>query len=1054
MKRILLIAAVICAWYMQAWAQENSAISGVVLSAETGQPVPGASVTISGVATAITDDVGRFQLSRSQKGAIMKVSAFGFAGKDLVVKGGEGQELTIQLHDETFKSVYRSTYTPHGRREWQATTGSVTSIANEGNYKKAATSLETLVQDEGLGVNTRLRSGMPGIGGNMYIWGFSSINANTQPLILIDGVPYENMLVTPSLISGNTITPLSGLEVKDIESITVLKDATSLYGSKGGNGAILIETAKALEQPTQIDVYAYAGVNLPPSHRYRMMNAGEYRSYLYEMKASSGDFSTQELQLLPYFDQRKPTQERWGWEGNRDYYRYNQETDWQKETFQNSLSQNYYISIKGGDDVAMYSMSVGYFDHQGTVKNTDFSRYTTQFNSQINVTRRLKMYANMNVAYNDRQLIYEGLSPNLNPLYVSLIKAPFMAPYRIDEWNVATPNLEQADVFNMTNPVALLGDKTAVSNNNYRFFGNIGATMDLTKGFELSGIFGITYDKTRERIFLPQRGLYHEPLSSGAVTNEMKELAAQYLQYYGDFNLSYKQTFMREHKVSGKLGVRYQTNSTECDWVLGYNSSSDDNTSIGSGTIAMASAFGELGSWKWLSFYLNGEYSYRNRYFVSYNMAMDASSRFGKEAEGLKIGEHVYGVFPSATASWLVSSEDFMSRLSMIDMLRLRVGYSVAGNDDIGNYRARLTYDSQNLFGFYGLVRYNIANPKLKWETNTKLNAGVDVAMLNERLSLSFDVFQSKTTDLLTLQQGEGYHGISTYAVNGGTMQNRGVELGIQGRIINTAFKWDMGVNIATYRNKVTALSENKVRTEVAGGTVLTQVGSPLGQFYGYKTDGVFATQEEANAAGLYIQRGGTAKPDTFAAGDVRFVSINGDKIIDERDMTVIGDPNPDFFGSIVSRMYWKRFTLSAVFAYSYGNDVYNALRASVESMNDERNQTIAVLNRWSREGHLTNMPRAQWGDPMQNSRFSDRWIEDGSYIRLKTLSLSYDIPLSARYIKGLQVYVTGNNLFTLTKYLGYDPEFSASQSPLYYGVDMGAMPMPKSLLVGVKLGL
>ena len=1039
---------------MQAQAQ---AVSGVVLNAETGQPVPGASVTIPDVATAITDDYGRFELSRSEKGAVMKVSAFGFAGKDVVVKGG-GKELTILLHDETFKSVYRPTYTPQGRKDWQATTGAVTSIANEGNYKKAATSLETLVQDEGLGVNTRLRSGMPGIGGNMYIWGFSSINANTQPLILIDGVPYENALAAPSLISGNTITPLSGLEIKDIESITVMKDATSLYGSKGGNGVILIETAKAREQPTRMDFHAYAGVSLAPSYLYRMMSAGEFRSYLYEMKSSSG-LSVDELRQLPYFDQAKPIEVlrpdggHWYWENNSDYYRYNQETDWQKMMFQNGLSQNYYMTIQGGDDVALYAISVGYLDHQGGVKTTDFSRYSTQFNSQINVTRRLRMYANMSVAYNDRKLSYEGYAPNVNPLYVSLIKAPFMAPYRIDEANVATPNLEQADVFGVSNPLALLDDKMVVSNTTYRFFGNLGATATLGKGFELGVLFGATFDKAHERIFLPRNGLHHDALSSGEVTNQMKEMGARFLQYYGNFHLSYKHTFDRAHKVSGLLGMRYQTNDMESDWIEAYNSASDNNTSIGSGKIDMVRNAGMLDMWRWQSFYLNGEYSCLNRYFVSYNMAVDASSRFGKEAEGLKIGGNVYGVFPSVTASWLVSSEDFMSGLDMVDMLRLRAGYSVAGNDDIGNYRARNAYASQNLFGFQGLARYNIANPKLKWETNVKLNAGVDAAALNERVSVSLDVYQSNTTDLLTWQQGEGYHGIDAFVVNGGTMRNRGVEVGIHGRIINTAVKWDAGFNVGTYRNKVTALPNEIPPTEIAGGYVLTQVGSPVGLFYGYKTNGVFATQAEADAEGLYMQRG-DGTPVYFGAGDVRFVSTNGDKVIDEKDMTVIGNPNPDFYGAITSSVQWKRFTFSALFTYSYGNDVYNSLRASLESMTDERNQTVAALNRWSREGHVTSMPRAQWGDPMQNARFSDRWIEDGSYLRLKTLSLAYDIPMTVHFIKGLQVYVTGNNLLTFTKYLGYDPEFSAQQSPLYYGVDVGAMPMPRSFLIGVKLGL
>ena len=303
------------------------------------------------------------------------------------------------------------------------------------------------------------------------------------------------------------------------------------------------------------------------------------------------------------------------------------------------------------------------------------------------------------------------------------------------------------------------------------------------------------------------------------------------------------------------------------------------------------------------------------------------------------------------------------------------------------------------------------------------------------------------------------YHGIQSYAVNDGTMSNKGFEMGVYGRILNSALKWDMGINISRYKNEITDMSVNDIVTQIAGANILTSVGSPAGRFYGYKTDEtngtVFASSDAATAAGLNIMRGdGTLIP--FRSGDIRFVDLHEDGIIDERDMTVIGDPNPDFFGSITNRLQWKRLTLNVIFTYSYGNDVYNAVRASVESMSGPENQTQRAINRWNREGHITAMPRAEWGDPMGNTRFSDRWIEDGSYIRLKNMSLSYDIPIPARlnFITGVQVYVTSNNLLTFTKYLGYDPEFSALPTPLAYGIDMGMSPIPRSVLFGIKLGL
>ena len=1033
-------------------------LSGVVLSSETGQPVPGVSVTISGVASAITDDEGKFVLRRTVEGAIVRFRAQGYADKEILA--GNNTELKVELHDETFQTIHKRVGSPFGYKDWLTTTGSLTSISNREQYKKAAVSVESLIQDEGLGVNTLMRSGAPGAGVNMYLRGFSSINATNQPMILIDGVPFENSATAPSLVSGNFVTPLTGIDARDIENITILKDATSIFGSKGANGAILIETAKASEQATKIDFHAFAGVNPAPSNMYPMMNAWQYRSYLSEILGTkllpNGEkyYTPVQIQALPYINQDVPVEYAWGVENNTEYYRYNKDTDWQKEVFKTSATQNYYLSIKGGDDIALYALSVGVLNRSGTIENTGFNRYNTQFNTQLNITSWMKLNSNMNFFWGSRQLAFESLSPNFNPMYVSMVKAPFMSPYIYDVYGNKTPNYEQADVFGISNPKALVDKQTSIRDVSYRFFGNVGAVADLGKYFDLGLTFGVIFDKTRENIFLPANGLNHDDLPAGIVTNDATALVARYFQYYSDARLGFRHVFDRKHDVSAKAGFRYQTNQNKANWNEAHNSSSDDLKSVGNGNLDFANTSGIIGDWKWLSLYFNGEYGYRKKYFLNFNMAVDGSSRFGKEASGMKIGDNIFGVFPSITGAWLLSSEDFMEGLK-IDLLKLRVGYSVAGNDDIGNYTARSTYVSQGFFEFQGLVREKIANPELKWETNTRVNAGLDLAIFNERLRLSFDVYQSVTKDLLGFSQIVPFIGINSYVVNDGTMKNTGLDVGLQARIINRAVKWDFGVNAAHYKNELTAQSVDEKLTRIAGGNILSKVGKPVNLFYGYKTGGVFANSEDAAKADLHIQHG-DGRQTSFKAGDVHFVKMSEGNVLDESDMTIIGDPNPVLSGSFVNRLQWKRFTMNMVFTYSYGNDIYNALRASVESMSGPENQTLRVLNRWNSEGHVTDVPRAVWDDPMGNSRFSDRWIEDGSYIRLKYLSLSYDIPVPARLnlISGLQVYVTANNLLTFTKYLGYDPEFNTLQSPLAYGVDTGIMPLPRTILFGVKLGL
>lgn len=1055
-KYILLLVVFslsVCGYAQDQEEKKESVITGVVLESATGKPVPGAAVSIPGIASSITDDDGRFDLSKTIDGAVLQIQIPGYATQRVAVKGRK--EITVLLFDDTFKSSDRTINTPFGTANIWETTAAVSPISVEKSYKKGSVGVESILQDEGLGLNSVMRSGAPGAGGNLFLRGFTSLNATNQPLIIVDGIPYENSTIGESLVGGHMITPLSGLDLKDIEAITVLKDNTSIYGSRGANGVILITTARAKTQATSIDFYAHTGINLTPKNQYRMLSGWESKAYLSEMLGSSGLYTPSEIQALPFINQEVPVVEKWGIEGNKDYYRYNHNTNWQDKIFENSMTNNLGISVKGGDDIALYALSVGYTGQDGIVKNSGYTRYNTQFNTQVNMTSDIKLNANLNFSYAEKDLMNETLNRDQNPIYVSLIKSPFMASNVYDEAGALSPKYEQSDIFDVSNPSALVDEQTYQKSKNYRFFGNLEGVFKLNNDFTINAIFGLTFDKVRENIFLPSNGLHHEMLPTAEVTNEMQSMVGRYLQYYGDVRLTYTHNFNVDHNLTARGGLRYQSNNSEYDQVWAYNSANDNLQTVGKGDINLTQKNGSIDNWKWLSYYLNADYGYKNKYFASFNMALDGSSRIGKEASGLKMFDNVFGLFPSLSGAWLISSEDFMADVNKIDYLKFRLGYTRTGNNDIGNYTARSYYDSQNFLGYYGFVRANIANPELKWESNTKLNAGIDLALFNERLQLSADIYSSKTTDMLMWEQLNGAAGISMYAKNDGAMKNTGFEFGINGRIIDIRdFKWDLGVNIAHYKNKVTELSTDEKLTEIAGGYVRTKVGSPLGQFYGYKTNGVYATTAEATAAGLSkLNDNGTLTP--FAAGDVRFVNVNSsDNVINEDDMTVIGDPNPDIFGNINTAFYYKGFQLSAILTYSVGNDVYNALRRDLESMQGYNNQTQSVLNRWSYEGHVTNTPRAVWGDPMGNSRFSDRWIEDGSYLRMKTVTLSYDFPIKQKFIKTLQAYVTGNNLVTFTKYLGYDPEFSASQSPLYYGVDTGMSPIARSVLFGVKIGL
>jgi TonB-linked SusC/RagA family outer membrane protein len=623
----------------------------------------------------------------------------------------------------------------------------------------------------------------------------------------------------------------------------------------------------------------------------------------------------------------------------------------------------------------------------------------------------------------------------------------------IAEDGSVSPNLAEVDVFDVGNPSRILSNMSA-TNKNYRFFGSVDFGYKITKDLHVSSMFGLTADKVRENLFIPKIGVIPDTLYNALAENRMGAQLQRLFTLYSDTRFSYDKSFLAQHNLSAKIGMRLIKSRSEEDFGLGFNSATDDFITIGTGVNSLRQVGGELGKWGWLNYYATADYDFMSKYFVSFNLALDGSSRFGSEvSDGMTMSGKPFGVFPSVGAAWLISSENFMADTKLIELLKMRVSYGITGNDDIGNYNSKPYYSSQNFQGAQGLIRGNIGNPQLQWETVKKLNAGIDVALLDERLYFTVDAYKNTTSNMLNYRKMESEVGFEYMLVNAGSMENHGVELGVYGRILDNEVKLDLGLNISKYTNKLTGMLYDELETSYAGGTILSRVGEPVGLFYGYRTSGVFASDEEAAASQLK-QRDPQGNLVSFRGGDVRFVDVDGDLTIGADDRQVIGNPNPDFTGMFSARVQWKKFTVDALFTFSKGNDVYNYTRAQLESMDGFSNQTEAVVNRWRKNGQITDVPRAEWGDPMGNARFSDRWIEDGSYFRFRTFSVTYDLPLESRFFKNASVYCTGNNLFTITKYLGFDPEFSSSNNVLFQGIDTGLIPQYRSILLGVRVGL
>ncbi|MFT3751823.1 MAG: SusC/RagA family TonB-linked outer membrane protein [Paludibacter sp.] len=1017
---------------------KKDSLTGALTDAVTGKPLVGILVTARGISSSISDADGKYALATPLTNTIIEVTGAGYAKREISLKGAH--KLDIVLYEANYKGAQKDVYTSTGDVSSTRLAGAVSAI-NENNELSVAISPDALLQGYASGVNTIFRSGMPGNGANFYLRGINTMNAGSQPLFVIDGLPYENSAVSTSLIGNYQANPLASIDVKDIESITVLKDGLSLYGVKGANGVVLIKTRKAQKPETQISAHMHTGISFEPE-KLPVLNATEYRGLLSDIIQSQGT-TAQTMSNLPYFNTQIPVKQKWGYEGNADYYRYNHDTDWQGQVYDGKWNQNYYMNVSGGDEVAVYMLSIGFLNQKGILKNTQFERFNTRFNSSVQLTKKLALLANMSFIYGNKNLANEGADMQKNPILAGLIKSPFTTTHVYNEEGLLSPNVEPADVFGNSNPYALT-ENVSMQNINYRFMGSFEMRWKINPHLSVANMLGLNFNKERERIFYPTIGVAYNPVNESEITNQSQHRVERLFSLYNDLYMDYKLSNKR-HGLNVRAGLRYQANEAENDFGAGYNSSSDEFKSIQYGQALLRQVGGSLGNWKWLSAYSVADYSLGNKYFASLSATADATSRSGNDAAG-------FFVYPSVSTAWLVTGEEFTKNAQWLDLLKLRVSYGLSGNDDIGNYNGIQYYKTQNMLGTYGIIRGSLVNAALKPETVERVNAGLDFSVLNERVNLSVDVYSNTTRDMILSNIAERATGFDLYLNNGGSMRNTGIDLSANTRIINKSFKWDLGLVVSAYKNKVLNLNGETFYTNTLGGTIQTKEGQPLGVFYGYKTNGVYATQAEADNAGLHVMQG--LVPVQFNAGDVRFVNQNSDNLIDENDRVVIGDPNPELFGSVSNVFRYKQWTLSTLFQYSIGNDIYNYTRSQLENMSSYNNQSRAILNRWRYEGNVTNMPKATYGDPLGNSRFSDRWIEDGSYIRVKNIQLSYELKLSGNFIQSATFFATGENLLTLTRYKGLDPEFALGQSALYSGIDACFVPQPRVISFGVNLSL
>lgn len=1038
-------------------------LHGVVVDQVSKKPLAGIQLKVLGYDrySAMTGADGKFTIKVPEFATTLFVHSPSFMSQQVAINAKDSEkDIQVFMMQEKFRPMYTEGTTYTAQAGFDAEAKDVTIESD----------IENLL---GADVRTVTRSAAPGIGATMFVRGLSSINANAQPLIVVDGVEQDMQQNRLSLHSGQINNILANIAPEDIASVKVLKNATALYGARGGNGVILITTKRGKSMATRIDANISAGVSLVPQLP-TMMNASQYRNYATEILGTVPENINRDTPISFRFLNDDPN--------NYYYHTYHNDTDWTDYVYDTAMTQNYNINVQGGDDIGMYNLSVGYVKAESTAKNNDFDRMNVRFNTDINILYNLTTKFDISISRTNSKVFDDGAMEDLSagaitsPTFLSLIKAPIVSPYQYNAIVGGFTSLlcDYDDIYSqlgsgygLANPVAILnnanGDNKNKAENTY-FNVRVEPTWTINNSLSLTSMFSYTLDRNSQRYHRPFVGVPSFEISNlGTVTSMAASLFSKEINVVSDTHIDWKHQYGK-HNLAAFGGFKYTYFSFDDNNLkTEYNSTTNDKNPSLSASSGYQHIKGNNDVWKNLQWYGNVDYNYMNRYFATVSLSAEANSRFGAKSGDLDLCGVAWALFPSVQLGWVMTNESWFPKNAGINYLRVNAGYDMSGNDDISNYAARTSLSAVRFnYNAIGLQLTNIGNDEIKWETNHKFNVGLQAYMLNNRLGVDFNYYVNKTKDLLTLQTFKNpIGGINNYWTNGGEIKNQGFELSVTAKPVVT-HKWnvEVGASVGHYANKVTKLPDGDYTSSVYGdNNILTSVGNPVGLFYGYKTAGVFATDAEAKAAGkegyLYMEDNAGIR-NNFKAGDVHFIDQNNDGKISELDKVVIGDPNPDIYGNIFATINYKNLTLTMGWNYSLGNDVYNYQRSILNSGSTFYNQQVAEVAHWRYEGQQTDLPRLAYGDPMGNNRFSDRWIEDGSYLRLKTLNLSYKVPVpgSWTWLQGLTIWAQANNLLTFTKYLGSDPEFSIGNGVLYQGIDCGNIAQGRSFQCGVKINL
>lgn len=988
--------------------QALAGISGKVTNTN-GEPIPGVTVVVKGTTTGtITDVDGSYSLTHVAADATLMFSFVGMRALEVFVDGRN--TIDVRLEEETI-GLEEVVAIGYGSQKKRDVTGSVQSIPSKDLEDLPVPQLAQKLQGKTAGVEILQTTGIPGEGMSIRVRGAASINATNQPLYVVDGFPIVGDI--------NTINP------DEIENISILKDAsaTSLYGSRAANGVVLIQTKQGQPGKTAVSLNVYYGFqNTPDKGRPDMMNAREFARFEKEIREEYADY-TGTTATIPE-EYQHPEQ-------------YGKGTDWYDVLLRTAPIQNYNLTVTANKDRLKTAVVGGYMQQDGVLKNTSFSRFSLRINTEYQLNDRIKLAVNLAPTYSINETpSSDGSLWNGGILESAILTSP-LAPAKNEDGSLpltATSSglFPNPNWYRVTREVK---NKTKDT----RLLANAYIDIEVIKDLHFKSSINADLGDKNTRYFSPSTSgrIFAPPpqKTKASVTTD------KYYSWLTENTLTYSKTIKDDHQIDALAGYTAQKYHLDNSYLEGTDFPDDEVQTLNAAATIKGTS--DLQEWTLLSWVGRLNYRYKNKYLLSLAVRRDGSSRFGKDKK--------WGNFPSASVGWIVSDEDFMQGLPAISYLKIRGSYGTTGNNNIGNYSSYAAVNSAN-YVFNGVLASgkattSLSNADLGWEKTKQFDLGVDIGILKDRIFFQYDYFNKRTTDMLYSISVPQASGFDEFTTNAGKFKFWGHEFVLSTKNLVNRFKWNTDFNISFVRNEVVNLGPG---IDFIGGLTgdphITRVGKPIGQFIGYVFDGIYNNQEELDAA---------PKHATSAVGTVRMKDTFKDGVIDDKDRTIIGNPNPKFTFGMTNNFSFSDFDLGFVISGAYGNKVMNRTLESTQNLDGVFNVTKDVARRWRSPDDPGDgvHPRAMIGTALARN-MNSRWVSDASYLTIKNITLGYTLPMhNNSYFRSLRLYGSIQNAFVLTKYDGSNPEVSNNGgNALGMGIDWTAYPVPRTFTLGINV--